>query len=95
MAISESDVKKVAHLARIGLSDDELKLFSSQLESIIAFVDKLREVEVSSVKPMSHVLEMDNVVRLDEKKKSLNREEVLKNAPESLKGHFLVPKVIE
>lgn len=95
MAISEKDISKVAHLARIGLSEGELSLFSQQLETIIEFIDKLKEVDVSSVKPMSHVLEMNNVLRVDEKKESLRKEEALKNAPESANGHFRVPKVIE
>lgn len=95
MAISENEVLKVARLARIGLNPDELKLFSGQLEAIIEFIDKLKEVDVSSVKPTSHVLDIHNVLRQDIPKSSLPKEAVLNNAPESLKGYFKVPKAIE
>ena len=95
MPISEKDVLRVAHLARIGLTGEELELFSAQLEAILGFIDKLKEADTPDIKPMSHVLEINNVLRPDVKRESLNREDVLKNAPESLKGHFRVPKVIE
>lgn len=95
MAISRDDVVKVAHLARIDLSGEELQLFSKQLESIVEFIDKLKVLDISSLKPSSHVLEIKNVFRPDIAKDSLTKEAVLQNAPKSLKGHFLVPKVIE
>lgn len=95
MAIEKSDVAKVARLARIGLSEEELKLFSGQLEDIIAFIDKLKEVDVSSVTPMSHVLEINNVLRADVAVNSLDKNAVLANAPQNARGHFVVPKVIE
>lgn len=95
MAISKVDVVKVAHLARIHLNEEELGLFSKQLESILEFIDKLKHLDVSQVKPMSHVLEVGNVVRPDIQRPSLERDDVLKNAPLSQKGHFQVPKVIE
>ena len=95
MAIERSDVAKVARLARIGLSEEQLKLFSGQLEDIITFIDKLKEVDVSSVTPMSHVLEINNVLRPDVVASSLDKNVVLANAPHNAQGHFVVPKVIE
>ncbi len=95
MAISRDDVAKVAHLARIDLDEEELKLFSKQLESIVEFIDKLKELDVSGILPTSHVLGLTNVVRPDIARDSLPGEAVLSNAPASSKGHFLVPKVIE
>lgn len=95
MPISKDDVLKVAHLARIELSEQELELFSRQLESILDFIDKLKRLDVSSVNPTSHVLDVKNILRPDSIKKSLENKSVLKNAPKSLKDHFKVPKVIE
>lgn len=95
MPISKDDVLKVAHLARIELSEEELKLFPKQLEAILDFIDKLKTLDVSSIKPTSHVLDVKNVLRTDTVKKSLEKKSVLKNAPRSLKDHFQVPRVIE
>lgn len=95
MAISKNDVLKVAHLARINLSEDELGLFSKQLESVLDFIDKLKKLDVSSVSPTSHVLDVKNIVRPDTPKKSLEKDNVLKNSPKSLKDHFQVPRVVE
>lgn len=95
MAISKKDVVKVAHLARLDLSEEELTLLSQQLVAIVEFIDKLKALDVTTVKPMSHVLEIKNVLRPDTAKDSLAQEAVLKNAPESLQRHFKVPKVIE
>ncbi|MDO8749020.1 MAG: Asp-tRNA(Asn)/Glu-tRNA(Gln) amidotransferase subunit GatC [Candidatus Omnitrophota bacterium] len=95
MIISKDDVLKVANLARIELNQEELNLFSGQLESVLEFIAKLKKADVSSVKPMSHILDIQNVLRADIPGESLPNALVLKNAPESLKGHFRVPKVIE
>ena len=101
MIISQDDVLKVAHLARIELNQKELDLFSGQLESVLEFIEKLKKADVSSVQPMSHILDIQwfdahhrNVLRDDVPQESLPNDQVLKNAPESLKGHFRVPKVI-
>lgn len=85
----------MANLARIELNQEELNLFSGQLESVLEFIEKLKKADVSSVQPMSHILDIQNVLRADVPKESLPNALVLKNAPESLKGHFRVPKVIE
>ena len=119
MIIFKDDVLKVAHLARIELNQKELDLFSGQLESVLEFIEKLKKADVSSVQPMSHILDIQrfdgvyperpvvsavepsrrthhrNVLRDDVPQESLPNDQVLKNAPESLKGHFRVPKVIE
>lgn len=95
MIISKDDVLKVANLARIELNQEELNLFSGQLESVLEFIEKLKKADVSSVQPMSHILDIQNVLRADVPKESLPNALALKNAPESLKGHFRVPKVIE
>ena len=95
MPISQTDVLKVAHLARINLAEEEVNLFAIQLESILEFIDKLKQVDISQVEPLSYVLSAQNILRPDKLKPSLPRDEALKNAPLSLKDHFQVPKVIE
>lgn len=95
MAISREDVLKVAHLARINLSEEEVNLFSGQLEDILEYIDKLKELDTSNIKPTSHVFDIQNVLRKDTPKQSLSKEDALKNSPLSLRGHFQVPKVIE
>ena len=95
MAISKDDVLKVANLARISLSDEELKLFSGQLESILGFIDKLKTLDISNTEPTSHVLGVSNVLRPDKLSPPVNRDEILKGAPDKLKEFFRVPKIIE
>lgn len=94
MAISKDDVLRVAHLARINLTEEELNIFSEQLEDILSFIDKLKNLDVSSVKPTNHVLNLHNISRADSPKPSLKQEETLKNAPDSFRNHFKVPKII-
>lgn len=95
MAIDKDTVKYVAHLARIRLSDEELDLLSGQLGDIVSFIDKLKELDVSGVKPTSHILPINNVFRQDNPAQSLPHEEALNNAPKVKGNFFVVPKVIE
>ncbi|MGD9014922.1 MAG: Asp-tRNA(Asn)/Glu-tRNA(Gln) amidotransferase subunit GatC [Candidatus Omnitrophota bacterium] len=95
MAIDKESVKYVAHLARIKLTDKELSLLSRQLEDIVNFIDKLKELDVTKVKPTSHVLPVSNAFRLDKPAKSLNLKDVLDNAPAQKESFFIAPKVIE
>ena len=88
MAISKEDVLKAASLARMELSPEEVEMFSRQLESILGFIDQLKEADVSGVSPMNHVLDIQNVLRQDNPGVSLEREAVLENAPKRTKGIF-------
>lgn len=95
MAISKDDVKYIAHLARLGLSEEEIKHFQTQLEVILQYIDKLKELDVSRVEPMAHVLDIHNVLRPDEPKSSLDPESILGISPSREGNFFKVPKVIE
>ena len=95
MPITRKDVEYVAHLSRIELSADEAARFTSQLEKIVGYVDKLRGVDVSGVEPLTFAAEAGNVLRADEPKQSLPQSDVLKNAPSAGGGFFRVPPVIE
>ncbi|SFS30541.1 Asp-tRNA(Asn)/Glu-tRNA(Gln) amidotransferase subunit GatC [Marininema halotolerans] len=95
MSISKEKVEHVAKLARMYLTDEEAELYTSQLNDILGFAEKLNELDTTDVEPTSHVLPMANVLRQDENKPSLDREKALRNAPEHKDGMFKVPAVFE
>lgn len=89
------DLKKVAKLARLELSEAELALFESQVPNILSFIEKLKEVNVDGVEPTSHPLPLSNVFREDVPKPSLDIEKFLVHAPGAHRRFFEVPKVVE
>ena len=93
--IDEKEVQHVARLARLKLSPEELKRFSSQLSDIIDYISQLNELDTREVAPMSHPLDLTNVFREDTVKPSLPRDETLANAAEQRRGFFVVPPVLE
>ena len=95
MAISKEDVRYIANLARIGLTDKEIEHFQTQLEGILTYIDQLRKLDVSAIEPTAHVLDVKNVTRPDQVRPSLNPKDVLDSAPAKTGQFFKVPKVIE
>ncbi|NOZ24747.1 MAG: Asp-tRNA(Asn)/Glu-tRNA(Gln) amidotransferase subunit GatC [Nitrospirae bacterium] len=95
MKISVSDVEHIARLARLGLGDEEKKIYGAQLNGILDYVDKLNELDTADVEPTSHVIPIKNVFREDVPGTSLSREEALGNAPQAADGFYRVPKIIE
>jgi aspartyl-tRNA(Asn)/glutamyl-tRNA(Gln) amidotransferase subunit C len=95
MASAEIDVKYVAHLARLALTPGEEKPLGAQLGSILGYIEKLRELDVSGVEPTAHAVPMVNVARADEIRPSLPHEDALRNAPRQAGGLFIVPKIVE
>ncbi|BAB04384.1 Asp-tRNA(Asn)/Glu-tRNA(Gln) amidotransferase subunit GatC [Halalkalibacterium halodurans] len=93
--ISMEQVKHVAHLARLAITEEEAKLFTEQLGDIIQFAEQLNELDTEGVEPTSHVLDMKNVLREDKPEKGLPVEDVLKNAPDHEDGQIRVPSVLE
>lgn len=91
----EIDVKYVAHLARLSLTPDEEQQIGAQLGNILAYIEKLKEVDVACVEPMAHAFPLVNVMRADEVRPSLPHEEALRNAPAQANGLFVVPKIVE
>ena len=91
--IKKEDVRYVAKLAELDFSEDELEKFTIQLDKILDHVAKISEVNTKEVSPTSHVLEIKNVFRNDIVKKSISKEDALKNAPEVMSGGFKVPKI--
>jgi aspartyl-tRNA(Asn)/glutamyl-tRNA(Gln) amidotransferase subunit C len=89
------DIEKVARLARLELSDEEMEAFSRQLGKILEYMEQLNRVDTSEVEPTSHTLSVFNVFREDEIRDSFPQEEVLGIAPEEEEGHFRVPRIID
>ncbi|WP_066367054.1 Asp-tRNA(Asn)/Glu-tRNA(Gln) amidotransferase subunit GatC [Neobacillus fumarioli] len=92
--ISTEQVKHVANLARLAISEEETEKFTKQLDAIITFAEQLNELDTENVAPTYHVLDMKNVLREDMPKPGLPREEVLKNAPNVQDGQFKVPAIL-
>lgn len=88
------DIDYVAKLARIELTAAEKKKIAKQLGDILGYIEKLKELNVDNVEPMSHVLPLKNVFRQDKLKASLPVDKVLSNAPVKKGSSFSVPKVI-
>ena len=95
MAAAEINVNYVAHLARISLSSQEEQQLASQLGNILAFIEKLKEADVTGVEPTAHAFPMVNVTRADQVSPSLTNTEALRNAPAQANGLFMVPKIVE
>jgi aspartyl-tRNA(Asn)/glutamyl-tRNA(Gln) amidotransferase subunit C len=94
MSLSRDDVAKVATLARLALSEDELAQMTSELTKIVGFVSLLEEIDTSSVEPLAHPLGTTNVFREDEPAPSLPVELAIATAPKQDGECFLVPAVL-
>jgi len=89
------DVKYVAKLARIILTEKEVSKFSSQLNDILSYIEKLNTQDTGNIEPTSHVLPLKDVYREDVRRKSFDADKVLENAPDPADRFFRVPKIIE
>jgi len=94
MEFQRDPIDYVAHLSRIALTDAEREMFGSQLASILAYVEKLNELDTADVPPMTHVLGLRNVFREDTVQPSTPREAILAGAPAQACGCYLVPKIL-
>lgn len=93
--ITLKEVEHVARLARLDLSEPEKERMRSQLDAILTYIDKLRQLNTEGVEPTSHAIPMVNVMREDEVRPCLPAGEMLANAPEREREFFRVPKIIE
>ena len=89
------DVAHVAKLARLSLTEEETKLFESQLARVLEYADKLRQPDTSNIEVAAHVIPVFNIFREDEKRPSLAADKALHNAPREANGLFIVTKVVE
>jgi len=95
MAVDADTVRRVAHLARIAVAEDEVAGLQGELNAILAFVEQLGEVKVDGVEPMTSVTPMDMRMRVDKVDDGGIADAIVKNAPATEDHYFLVPKVVE
>ena len=95
MAITPDDARKVARLARIGVDDRDLPTIQKELSAILAFMERLAEVDVEGVDALLSVAPMRLKKRADAVESGSCEDEILANAPEARQGFFVVPKVVE
>ena len=93
MKIDLQEIYQVARLARLKVTAEEAERLAAQLNRILAYMDKLNELETTAIEPMAHALPLTNAFRADEVKPSLPPEEALANAPQRRDEFFTVPKV--
>jgi len=94
MEVNEELINNLAKLARLRFSGTEKELIRKDLQQMIAFVDKLNELDTTGVEPLLHMSDSTNILREDLVQGSISREEGLKNAPDTDGVYFRVPKVI-
>ena len=95
MALTLQEVEHIAELARLQLSDEEKNRFSQQLSSILDYAARLQSIDTSGIPPTSSVLPSRTVLRPDQPRPGLRRDELLRNTPWVEKGKFRVPPVLE
>jgi len=95
MALTENDVARIAHLARIEVSDADRRAMLAQLNDIFAMIEKMQKIDTAGVAPMAHPLGGQQRLREDRATETDARAENMKNAPEAQDGLFLVPRVVE
>lgn len=92
--ISLDEVRHVAHLARLELSDEELSVLTGELSALLEHVEQIRRLDTGEVEEMSHPLPLENVLRPDERRPGLSHEDALAAAPETKDGRFSVPSIL-
>ena len=94
-SFSTEDVQKVAKLARLKLSDEEVRALAEQMGQVLSYVEVLNELNTDEVEPLSNAVEVTNILRADEVADSLPREAALSNAPKTDGKYFLVPQILD
>lgn len=95
MKVTAAEVTRIADLSRLSVSPEEVEKLSSELSTIIEYVEQLATVDTRQVEPTSHVLPLENVMRDDRPTASLPRDAALGNAPDSTGRFYRVPRIIE
>ena len=95
MKLSLDEVRHIAQLSRLALSEDEAELYAPQLSKIIDYVEQLNNLDTSAIEPTSHIIPLNNVMADDIPVVSLSRLEALKNAPDTTGKFYRIPKIIE
>jgi aspartyl-tRNA(Asn)/glutamyl-tRNA(Gln) amidotransferase subunit C len=95
MKLSLDEVRHIAQLSRLAISEDETELYAPQLSKIIDYVEQLNNIDTSTIEPTSHIIPLNNVMADDILGDSLPRLEALKNAPDTTGKFYRIPKIIE
>lgn len=95
MPLSRDQVEHVAHLARVGVTEEDIERFSHQLSDVLDYFERLDRVDIEGVPPTSHTLPLHNVMREDETEPSYSVEDVLANAPNQEERRFRVRAILE
>jgi len=93
--IDEAQVRKVAKLSRLELTEAEVEEFTGQLSAILGYVEKMNELDTDGIEPLAHCLPVSNVLREDRVTESLGTEKALANAPQRDGDFFKVPKILD
>lgn len=94
MSLSESEVRHVAMLARLALTDEQVATLATELNSILGHIDAIQQLDLADVAPMTHAVPVVNVTRPDVVRPGLSREMALLNAPEAEGGAFVIPQIV-
>ena len=94
MSLSEHDVRHVAMLARLALTDDEVEAMRDDLNSILGHIDEIQRLDLASVPPMAHAIAVTNVTREDVVVPPLPQDVAVMNAPQSEGGAFVIPQIV-
>lgn len=95
MKITKEDVLKIADIAHLNLTEDEVQVFTEDLEKMVAFADQLNEIDMTDAETKIEEATLFNVLRKDQVKPSMTKEELLANAPQEKNGCFFVPQIVE
>lgn len=92
--LSAEQVRKVARLARLGLSDQQVELYREQLGAVLAYVERLRELDLADVEPLANPVEEPNRLRPDEPLQGLDQKALLQMAPATAEAYVAVPRIL-
>lgn len=95
MSITRETVKKVAHLARIRLKEEQEEQFADELKKIVSWIEQLNEIDTKDTQPLDHAVSYSQRLREDVTDLNANTKDVLKNAKDTVLDFFSVPKVVE
>lgn len=94
MSLTENEVRHVAMLARIALTDEQIHTLQGELNSILGHIDTIQQLDLDGVPPTAHAVPMVNSTRPDVPRQGLSREMALLNAPEAEDGAFVIPQIV-
>jgi aspartyl-tRNA(Asn)/glutamyl-tRNA(Gln) amidotransferase subunit C len=94
MSISEADVRHVALLARLALSDEQVTRLQAEINSVLGYIEQMQALDLEGVEPTSHSIPLRNATRPDAVRPGLSRDLALLNAPEAEDGAFVIPRIV-